>query len=131
MLASPQGIADHGIFIDSAQACGLADAAAVLEVPEDVQSLLVWQAGAEQGGTFAFGEADLAGAAGEHAALLAGTIAEADAEVALAPQAVIGTVGVLTTKQVKIFHEQHRSKLSGWWTAPRWHCRKTPGTWQR
>jgi hypothetical protein len=98
VVAAPQSVADDRVFIDAGQPCGLTDAAAVLEVPEDVQSLLVWQAGAEQGGPFTFGEAGLAGTAGEHAALLAGAIAEADAEVALATQAIIGTVGVLTAE---------------------------------
>jgi hypothetical protein len=83
VAAGPQGIADDGVFIDPRQAGGLADAAAVLEVGEDGQGPGVGQAGAEQGGAFALGEALLAGAAGKHPAL-APPVAEADAEVALA-----------------------------------------------
>jgi hypothetical protein len=82
-------------------------------VLEDVERLIVGQSGVEQCSAFAFGETDLAGAAGKHAPVLAGTVAEADAEIALTPQAIIGTLGVLTTEEVKVFHEHHRSKFSG------------------
>ena len=40
VLAGPQGIADDGVFIDAGQSGGLADAATVLEVTEDVESLV-------------------------------------------------------------------------------------------
>jgi hypothetical protein len=131
VLAGPQGIADNRVFIDPAQAGGLANAAAILEVPENSERPLVGESRGEEGGAFAFGETDLAGAAGEHAALLAGAIAETDAEVTLATEAIIGTVRVLTTEEVKVFHEQPRSMPSGWWTTPRWDCRKPPGVRQR
>jgi hypothetical protein len=106
--ASPQGVADDGVFIDPREAGGLADAAAVLEVGEDGDGLGVRQAGAEQGGTFAFGEALLAGAAGEHPAL-GGAIAEADTEVPLATQAIVLTVRVLAAEQVKFVHATPQS----------------------
>jgi hypothetical protein len=112
--ASPQGIAGNGVLINTGQPSCLAGTAAILEVLEDGEGLLVGQPRIEQGSAFAFGEAALTGTAGEHAALLAGAVAEADAQVALAPQAIIGTVGVLTTEQIKFFHEHHRSKFSGW-----------------
>jgi len=35
MAASPKGVADNRVFIDTDQASGLADATAVVEVPED------------------------------------------------------------------------------------------------
>jgi hypothetical protein len=114
VLTSPQGIAGYGVLIDAGQPSRLASAAAILEVLQDVEGLLVGQPGAIQGSAFAFGEAALAGTAGEHAALLAGAVVEADAQVALAPQAIIGTLGVLTTEEIKVFHEQHRSMFSGW-----------------
>jgi hypothetical protein len=82
-------------------------------MPEDIQGLLVGQPAAEQGGAFAFGEAGLAGAAGEHTALFGGAVAEADADIALTPQAIIRTGGILTTEEVKVFHEHHRSGDSG------------------
>jgi hypothetical protein len=130
MLAGPEGVADDGVFIDAGQACGLADAAAVLEVPEDGEGLAVGEAGAEQGGAFAFGETLLAGATGEHAALLL-AVAEADAKVALAAQAVVGAVGVLAAEQVKLVHKRHRiAKTDKRWTMPWWDCRKAPWDWQ-
>jgi hypothetical protein len=82
-------------------------------VAEDIEGLIVGQPGAEQGGAFAFGEAGLAGAAGEHPALFGGTVAEAEADVALTPQAIIRTGGILTAEEFEVFHEQHRSRDSG------------------
>jgi hypothetical protein len=113
MVARLEGVAANGVFIDTCQPGGLADATTVLQVLEDVECLVVGQPGAEQGGAFAFGEADLAGAAGKHAPVLAGAVAEAEADVALTPQAIIRTVRVLTTEEVKVFHEHHRSGFSG------------------
>jgi hypothetical protein len=52
-----QGIADDGVFIDTGQPRRLSDAAAVVQVLEDGEGLVVRQAGAEQGGAGAFGEA--------------------------------------------------------------------------
>jgi hypothetical protein len=118
VLAGLQGVADHGVFIDTAQASSLADATAVLEVPEDIESLLVGESAAEESRPFAFGETGLAGTAGEHTPLLARTVAEANAEVALATQAISRAVGVLTAEQIQAFHEQHHNKSSGWWTRP-------------
>jgi hypothetical protein len=114
VLAGPQGIAGDGVLIDASQPSGLAGAAAILEVLQDVEDLLVGQPGVEQGSAFAFGEAGLAGAAGEHAALLAAAVAKADAQIALTSQPIIGTLRVLATEEVKVIHEQHRSRFSSW-----------------
>jgi len=100
VAAGPQGIADDGVLVDPRPAGRLADAAAILEVGEDSDGLDLEQAGAEQGGAFAFGEAFLAGAAGEHPALLT-AVAEADTQIASASQAIGRTVGVLAAEQVK------------------------------
>jgi hypothetical protein len=85
MGAGPQGVADDGVFIDAGQPRGLADATAVLEVGEDGEGLAFREPGGEEGGALALGEARLAGAADEHPPLLAGAVAEADAEVVAAP----------------------------------------------
>jgi hypothetical protein len=111
VLAGPQGVADDGILIDPRQSGCLADAAAVLGVLADREGLRVGQPGAEQSGAFAFGETLLAGAAGEHAQLVL-AVAKADAQVALAAQAVSGALGVLTAKQVKFIHESYRRETS-------------------
>lgn len=81
MGAGPQGVAHHGVFIDACQACGLADAPALLEVGEDGEGLAFREPGGEPGGALALGETRLAGAADEQAALLAWAVAEADTEV--------------------------------------------------
>jgi hypothetical protein len=105
-VAGPQGVADDGVLIDTTEASGLADAAAVLEVLKDGEGLGVREARTEQGSAFAFGEAVLAGATGEQAAL-ALAIAEADAEVPQATQTVVGTLGVLAAEQVQFVHGKH------------------------
>jgi hypothetical protein len=104
----PQGIADDGVLIDTGQAGGLANATAVLEVLENGHGPVVRQPRAEQSRAFPFGKAILTGAAGEQAAL-ALAVAEGDAEVAAAAQAVVGAGRVLAAEQVKVFHEDHRS----------------------
>jgi hypothetical protein len=104
--AGPQGVADDGVLIDAGQPRGLADATAILEVGEDGEGLAFREPGGEEGGALALGEACLAGAADEQAALLARAVAEADAEVVTAPQAVIGAVGVLAAEQAEVVHER-------------------------
>jgi hypothetical protein len=84
MGAGAQGVANDGVFIDARQAGALADATAILEVGKDGDGLVFGEPGGEQGGALAFGEARLAGAADEQAALLARAVAEADAEVVTA-----------------------------------------------
>src|SRR5262249_1933296 len=106
MGAGPQGVAHDGVFIDARQARGLADATAVLEVGEDSEGLVLRKPSGEQGGAFALGERWRTGAADEQAALLAGAVAEADAEVVTAPQAVIGAVRVLAAEQAEVVHEK-------------------------
>jgi hypothetical protein len=89
----------------------LSHATAVLEVLEDSLGLGLRQPATEQGGPFAFGEAALAGAASEHAALLR-AVAEADTQVIQAAQPVIGAPWVLTAKQLEFFHDQsYRARL--------------------
>jgi hypothetical protein len=102
MSADQQAVADDGVFVHADQAAGLADATALGDVVEDGDDLAVGEPGVEQGGAFAFGEAALTGAAGQHAALL-GAVAEADAEVSQPPLAVVGAVGILTAEAGKVF----------------------------
>src|SRR5262249_42373931 len=61
--------------------------------------------GGEQGGALALGEAVLAGAANEHQAALF-AVAEADAEVVPAAQAIVGAGGGLAAKAAEGAHEQ-------------------------
>jgi hypothetical protein len=101
MFAGPQGVADDGVLLDAGEATGLANAAAFLEVGEDLEDFVIGEAGIEQGRALALGEALLAGTAREHAALLA-AIAESHAQVAQAALAVVGTVGVLTAEAAQV-----------------------------
>src|SRR5262249_28138106 len=131
VFAGPVGVADDGVLIDPRQAGGLPHPTAVLQVAQDVEGPGVGQADAEEGRALALGEAFLTGAAGEHPALL-GPIAEADAEVALATQAIVLAVGVLAAEQVQLVHGGHRgAKSTERWPTPRWDCRKALLRWQR
>ena len=115
--ASLEGVAADGVLIDTNETGGLPDAAAVLEVLEDGQGSVAGESGAEEGGALAFGEARLAGTAGEQAAAIL-AVAEGDAEVAVAAQTVVGAVGVLTAEGVQVVHEEYtQEKVSGQWTA--------------
>ena len=95
----------HRVFVDPDQAAGLADAAALLEMLEDGEGFLLGEFGVIKGGALAFREAFLAGAAGEDAALLVGSIAEADAQVVEAALAVVGAIGVLAAEDFQVIHE--------------------------
>jgi hypothetical protein len=97
VLAGQEAVADDGVLVDADEATGLADAATLGDVGKDGDDLVLRESGVEQGGALAFGEAFLTGAAGQHAASLR-AVAEADAEVAQSPLAVVGAVGVLTAE---------------------------------
>jgi hypothetical protein len=103
---SAQGVADDRVFIDPDEASGLPDAATILQVLENGKGSVVSQACAEPGRALAFGEALLAGATREHAALVL-AVAEADTEITAAAKAIVGAIRVLTAEEVQVFHEQH------------------------
>jgi hypothetical protein len=65
MATGGAGQSDHGVAVDADESFGLADATAFVEVGEDRVRLLVGEPAVEQGRTFAFGEASLAGVAVE------------------------------------------------------------------
>ena len=89
--------------MDPDEPLGLSNAATVVEVGEDGASLLVGEPAIEEGRALAFGEAFLASAAGEHAALLR-AVAEGDAEVVQAAFAVVGALGVLAAEVAEVVH---------------------------
>ena len=72
VAAGLEAEADDGVLVDADQAAGLADAAAVGQVPQDRDGLVAGQAGVEQGRALALGEAGLAGAAAEQPPVVAG-----------------------------------------------------------
>jgi hypothetical protein len=65
MLSSDAGQSDDGIGIDADQASGGADAAALVEVLEHGESLLLGEMAVEQGRALTLGETILAGLAVE------------------------------------------------------------------
>jgi hypothetical protein len=107
VLGVPSGLegqADDGVLVDAAQTAGLADTDALLEMGQDRKGLVLGQSAVEQGGALAFAEAVLAGPAGQVASLLGGAVAEGDAEVALAPLAVVWAVRILATEVLEVVH---------------------------
>jgi hypothetical protein len=101
VFAGQQAVTDNGVLVDADQTAGLADAAPLGDVVQDRDDLAVRQSGVEQGRTLAFGEASLAGAAGEQAATLR-AVAEADAEVSQTPLAVVGARRVLAAEASEV-----------------------------
>src|SRR5258707_680331 len=97
LRASQEAVANDGILVHADEPTGLADAAAFGDVVQDTDDLAVRQSGVEQGRALAFGEAGLAGAASQHAALLR-AVAEAHPEVAQTPFPLVGAVAVLTAE---------------------------------
>jgi len=103
--AGLEGVADDGVFIDTGQPSRLSDAAAIVEVLEDGQGLVVGQTGAEQGGAGAFREAVLTGATGEHPPLVS-AVAKGDTQVAVIAQAGVGAFEIGTAEGSEVVHEQ-------------------------
>jgi hypothetical protein len=68
MRAGQAGEAHDRVAMDADEAFGLADAAAIGDVGQDGLGLVIRQAGVEQGGALALGEAGLAGLAVEQPA---------------------------------------------------------------
>ena len=104
-MASYHGQPYDRVFVDTDQATGLPHAAALLQVLPDGEGLRFREFAVVQRGALAFTEALLAGAAGQHTALLLGSIAEADAQVAESATAVVGARGVLTAEVFQVVHE--------------------------
>ena len=90
--------------MDADQASGLADAAALVEVLEHGEGLLLGEMAVEQGRALALGEAGLAGVAVEQADVVLLAVAVADREVAGVASAVEGAVGVLAAEASEVVH---------------------------
>jgi hypothetical protein len=104
MCAGQHREADHRVLVDTDEATRLAHAAALLDVVQDAEGLVFAEPGVEERRALAFTEALLAGAASQQAALLVGTVAEADAEVVQAALAVQGTVRILAAELREVIH---------------------------
>jgi len=103
MVAGEPGVADHRIAVHFHQSCGGADAGSIGQVLEDRQRLLVAQLGAEQRGSLPLGEAGLASATVEHAALLVFAVAGEDGQVAGSAFPIVGAILVLTAESGQVF----------------------------
>jgi hypothetical protein len=101
VAAGEQGVAGDRVLADAGQPTGLAYATAVGQVGEDGGGRLRRQAGVEQRGALALGEAGLAGAAAEQAAAV-GAVAHGYGEVAVPALAAVGTVGVEAAKAARV-----------------------------
>jgi hypothetical protein len=91
----------HGGAADAGEAAGLADAAAVRDVGEDGLGLAGGQAGVEQRGALALGEARLAGLAVEQPAPV-GAVEAADGQVAVAALPGVGAIGVEAAEAAEV-----------------------------
>jgi hypothetical protein len=104
VLASDHGQAYHGVLVDTDQAARLPHPAALLEMVEHGQCLVVGQLAAIQSGAFAFAKAELAGAAGQDTAVLVGAVAEADAQIGKTPLTVVRALRVLAAEDFQVVH---------------------------
>jgi hypothetical protein len=104
VLTGDESEADDGVFVDTCEASGLANATGLLEVVEDGEGFGFGEFGVEEGGAFAFGEARLTGAASEHAALLGGAVAKGDPKVVGIAFAEVGALGILATEDFQVVH---------------------------
>jgi hypothetical protein len=102
--AGQAGEAHDGVAVDADEAFGLADAAAVGDVGRDGPGLVIRQAGVEQGGALALGEAGLAGlAVGQPA--LGSAVAGAGGQVAVPALAEVGTRGRQAAEGAQVVHD--------------------------
>jgi hypothetical protein len=104
--AGLEGQTSDGVFADPDQACGLSGAAAVGEVGEDGEDLILGKSGVKERCGLAFAEAILAGAAIEEAILLACAVAHTDREIAVSASSIVGAIGVEAAKAVEVIHRR-------------------------
>src|SRR4051794_34551554 len=104
-MPSGQGdVACDGVLIDLDQATGGPGPAALADVIQDIEGLLVGQAGPLQDGALALGEAGLAGAAVDHADALAFAAVAAEGEIPAAPEPCVGAARILATEMLDGIH---------------------------
>src|SRR5206468_3056743 len=87
-------VSGHGVLVDLDQAAGGPGAAALAEVIEDGQGLLVGQPGVLQDGPLALGEGPLAGAAVDQADTSCLATEAAEVEASTAPEAGLRALGI-------------------------------------
>ena len=100
-------VARHGVLVHLDQAAGGSRPAALAEVLQDGEGLVVGQAGLLQDGALALGEGALAGAAVDHADPPALAAPATEVEVFAASDAGIGASGILATEVFDGDHAGH------------------------
>ena len=100
-------VARYGVLVHLDQASGGPRPAALTEVLEDGQGLLVGQSGVLQDGPLALGEGPLAGAAVDQADAAAFATVAAEVEVFTAPDADLGAIGILAAEAFDGNHATH------------------------
>ncbi len=97
------GQANNRIFVNTHEPSRLANATALLQVTQNRDGLVLEKFCGEERGALAFGEAFLAGAAGQNPQLVA-AIAKADTQVLEAALAIVGAVGVEAAESCEVVH---------------------------
>ena len=110
MLPGDAGQPPDGVGIDADQACGAANATALVEVLEHGQGILLGEMAVEQGRALAFGAAIFARLAVEHADVILLAVAGVDREIDGVREAMEGTHRVLTAEAGEVIHAEDRSR---------------------
>ena len=113
MPSGDAGQSSDGVGIDADEASRGSDAAALVEVLEHGEGLLLGQMAVEQGRTLALGEAVLARLAVEQSDVILLAVAGADGEIAVVAAGVEGAVWVLAAKAREVVHTGDRSGQRG------------------
>ena len=103
-MAGDDGQPDHRVLVDPDEPAGLPHATTLLQMFQHGEGFVLGEFGAIQRRAFAFGEAFLAGPTGQDAALLVGTIAEANPQITEAPSAIVRALRVLAAKEFQVVH---------------------------
>jgi hypothetical protein len=104
MIAGLSGVSGDGVAVDPDEPLGLADAATLGDVRQQVGDLLAGQVRSEQGRALALGEAGLAGATAEHATRLSGPVTAGLGQVSGVTFAVIGTGRIQAAETGEVIH---------------------------
>jgi hypothetical protein len=126
VLSGGAGEPDDGVAVDADEPPGGADAAALVEVFEHREGLLLGQVAAVERRALALGEAGPAAVAVELTELLVLAEAAADREVAGATSAVERTVRVLAAEAREVVHGMARHGVPGWDETRVWKWKTSP-----
>jgi len=114
VVADGAGQSDDGVAMDADEASGLSDAAALVEVLEDGEGLVLGHAAVEQRGALAFGEAGLARLTVQQPDGVVLAVAVADGEISVVALPVGRAVGILATEAGEVIHSEAASRQAGW-----------------